>query len=70
MSLIQQIEFELPRIAELPVGWQLEIALVLSKFIAAFDTSLTKAEAEQNDERDRELTAFQERYRSWEPGTS
>jgi hypothetical protein len=64
MPLIQQIEYELPQVALLPTEWQMEIALVISKFIVAYDNTLTMTPAEQRAERDRELTAFQQRYRS------
>jgi hypothetical protein len=66
MPLIQQIEYELPQIAMLPTEWQMEIAVVLSKFIVAYDNTLTKTPEEQRAERDRELAVFQERYRSLE----
>ena len=64
MPLIQQIEFELPRIAELPTEWQMEIALVISKIVVAYDNTLTKTPDEQREERARELAAFQARFRS------
>jgi hypothetical protein len=67
MSLIQQIEHELPLIAELPREWQMEVALVLSKFIVAYDNTLVKTDDEQRAERERELAAFQKRYQSWDP---
>ena len=67
MPLIQQIEHELTLIADLPREWQMEIALVLSKFIVAYDNTLIKSVDEQRGERDRELAAFQERYQSWDP---
>jgi hypothetical protein len=66
MPLIRQIEHELPLIAELPREWQLEIALVLSRFIVAYDNTLIKSEEEQRTERERELATFHRRYRSWE----
>jgi hypothetical protein len=67
MPLITQIEHELPLIAELPREWQMEIALVLSKFIIAYDNMLIKTPEEQRAERDREIASFKERYQSWEP---
>ena len=67
MPLIKQIEHELSLIADLPREWQMEIALVLSKFIVAYDNTLTKSVAEQQAERDRELATFQQRYQSWDP---
>ena len=67
MPLIKQIEHELSLIGDLPREWQMEIALVLSKFIVAYDNTLTKSVAEQQAERDRELAGFQERYKSWDP---
>ena len=67
MPLIKQIEHELSLIADLPREWQMEVALVLSKFIIAYDNTLIKTPDEQRTERDRELAAFQERYQSWDP---
>lgn len=65
MPLIRQIEHELPLIAELPREWQMEIALLLSRFIVAFDNTLTKTVEEQRIERERELATFRQRYTSW-----
>jgi hypothetical protein len=45
----------------------MEIALVLSKFIIAYDNTLIKTPEEQRAERDREIASFQERYQSCEP---
>jgi hypothetical protein len=64
MPLIQQIEYELPQVALLPTEWQLEIAVAISKFIVAYDKTLTMTPGEQWAERDRELAAFHELYRS------
>lgn len=66
MPLIRQIEHELPLIAELPREWQMEIALVLSRFIVTFDNTLTKSVDEQRLDRERELAAFRQRYASWD----
>ena len=54
-------------IAELPREWQMEIALVLGKFIVTYDNTLTKSGDELQAERDRELAAFQQRFHSWDP---
>ncbi len=47
----------LPLIATLPEEWQKDIALVVSKFVIAFDKSLTMTPEEQKAERDREIAA-------------
>ena len=55
MPLIKEIEGALPLIATLPDEWQKDIALVISKFVVAYDKSLTMTAEERKDERDREI---------------
>jgi hypothetical protein len=61
MPLIKEIEGALPLIATLPDEWQKDIALVVSKFVIAYDKSLTMTAEEQKAERDREISAALER---------
>lgn len=53
----------MPLVAEIPVEWQKDIALVLSKFVLAYDTSLTMTPEEQKAERDREIKAAMDHVR-------
>ena len=63
MPLIKDIESELPLVAELPEEWQKDIALMLSKFVIAHDNTLIMTPDEQRAEREREISAFQLRYK-------
>lgn len=62
MPLIQEIETELPLVAELPEEWQKDIALILSKIVIAYDNTLTMTPQEQKEHRDREMAVFQRRF--------
>jgi hypothetical protein len=44
-------------VAEMPVEWQMDIALAISKFVLAYDKNLTMTLDEQKAERDREIEA-------------
>ena len=61
MPLIKEIERELPLIGSLPEEWQKDIALVLSKYLVAYDNKLTKSSKELKALRDEEMEAFQRR---------
>jgi hypothetical protein len=62
MPLIEAIEKELPLVAELPEEWQEDIALWLSRYIVAYDNSLTKSSEELRSLRDGEMKAFEQRF--------
>lgn len=68
MPLIKEIEGALPLIATLPEEWQKDIALTLTKFVIAFDKSLTMTPEEQKAERDREINDALQRTRLDGPG--
>ena len=55
MPLIKEIEGALPLIATLPEAWQKDIALTISKFVIAYDKSLTMTPEAQKAGRDREI---------------
>lgn len=63
MPLIKEIDAALPMVAEMPVEWQKDIALVVSKFVLAYDKNLTMTREEQKAERDREIEAALEHVR-------
>jgi hypothetical protein len=62
MPLIKAIEKELPLVAELPEEWQKDIALWLSRYVVAYDNSLTKSSEELRSLRDEEIKAFEQRF--------
>jgi hypothetical protein len=62
MPLIKEIEKELPLVAALPEDWQKDIALWLSRYVVAYDNSLTKSSEELQSLRDGEMKAFEKRF--------
>lgn len=63
MPLVEEIEKQLPLVAELPEDWQKDIALILSKFVVAYDNTLIMTPEEQRALRDREIDEFQQRLK-------
>jgi len=62
MPLIKEIEKEIPFVAELPDDWQKDIALVLARYVIAYDNRLTKSSQELQALRDREIEEFRKRF--------
>jgi len=63
MPLIKEIDGALPLIANLPEEWQKDVAYTLTRFVVAYDKSLTMTAEEQKAERDREIADALERTR-------
>ena len=62
MPLLNDIEKQLPLVAELPDEWQKDIAIILSRHLVAYDDRLTKSSRELRELRDREIEDFNRHF--------
>jgi hypothetical protein len=62
MPLIREIEKQMPLVADLPEEWQKDIAIILSRYVVAYNDRLTKSSKELQALRDREIEDFQKHF--------